>query len=208
MRSIALFPCPYTEQAKLVGELAYSLDLQMCTDEMLFSEVERKCDVPKDALRDVIYENTQLEQPDTLKREEYVNLLRWSLNDQLLRRTSKNLFYGFHTSLLDSHVNRVLKVLITDTEDNRIKRAMKQESFPEDVAREYINRHDKKVNSWAQFLFEKDADDPSQYDVVLHRNDMDFFNVISFVLQYYEETDNWLTDFGANRLADSQRARA
>ena len=39
MRSIALFPCSYTDGAGIIGELSATLFLQVYTDEMLFADI-------------------------------------------------------------------------------------------------------------------------------------------------------------------------
>lgn len=191
MWSIALFPCSYTGGAKIIGELSYLLNLQMYTDEILFSGVSGEFGVPVEKVTEIICEKAPSLHRYSLRKEKYVNLLRCSLEAQMLASPGRRLHYGLHTSLLDSERDRVMKILVFDPEESRVRRAIQQEGFSEKAARDHIMAHDGKVTEWTQFIFQKDAYDTSLYDVVIRCEGKDLFDITNLVMQHCQEVDGW-----------------
>lgn len=191
MRSIALFPCPYTDGARIVGELSNALQLPVYSDAMLFDDVAAQFGVAADRVREVITRKTPTLNRYILQKDKYLNLLRCSLEAQRLLSPGGRLFYGLHTSLFEHHVERVLRVLVCDDEKNRVKRAMWQEGFREDVAGGYIRFQDEKVSGWTQYLFNKEPYDPSLYDLVIHYGSEGFFEVTTYIMQHYVNSNGF-----------------
>lgn len=108
---------------------------------------------------------------------------------------NRRLYYGLHTSLLDFKKDRVLKVLVFDDEERRVKRAMQQEEFTEKVAREHIRRHDKKVSDWTKFLVNKEAYDQSLYDVVIPLNNRNSLHIVTDVIELFKDMESSQTPF-------------
>ncbi len=136
MWSIALFPCSYTDGARIIGELSYSLGLQVYTDEMLFSELSERFGFPIEKAAGLIYGKTPSLHRNTLKKEKNIHLLRCTLMTLRMLSPRRRMFYGLHTSLLDPRIHRVLKVLVIDDDESRVRRAMQQERLSEEVARD------------------------------------------------------------------------
>ena len=186
MWSIALFPCSYTDGARIIGELSYSLGLQVYTDEVLFSELSERFGVPIEKAAGLIYGKTPSLHLNTLKKEKYIHLLRCTLMTLRMLSPRRRMFYGLHTSLLDPRIHRVLKVLVIDDDESRVRRAMQQEKLSEEVARDSIRKHDEKAFTWTQLLLQKDAYDRSLYDVVIRCENKEFFDITSQVIQHYQ----------------------
>ena len=186
MWSIALFPCSYTDGARIIGELSYSLGLQVYTDEVLFSELSERFGVPIEKAAGLIYGKTPSLHLNTLKKEKYIHLLRCTLMTLRMLSPRRRMFYGLHTSLLDPRIHRVLKVLVIDDDESRVRRAMQQERLSEEVARDSIRKHDEKAFTWTQLLFQKDAYDRSLYDVVIRCENKEFFDLTSQVIKHYQ----------------------
>lgn len=185
MWSIALFPCSYTDGARIIGELSYSLDLQVFTDEMLFSEVSARFGLPLEKTAKVIYGKTSSLRQNTLEKEKYIHLLSCTLTALMMLTPERRMFYGLHTSLLDPRIHRVLRVLVIGDERSRVRRAMQQEDLSEKVARDYIRTHDEQVFNWTRHLIKKDAYDRSLYDIVVRSENKDFFDLTSKITQHY-----------------------
>ncbi|MGB3222989.1 MAG: cytidylate kinase family protein, partial [Desulforhopalus sp.] len=167
MQSIALFPCSYTDEAGIIGELSNSLHLRVYTDEMLFYDVSQQFGIQIDKLKRILFSLPMELNRYKLKKEQYVNLLKCTLEARRRLTPGRCIFYGLHTSLLDQKNDRVLKVLVFDDEKGRVRRAMQQERFNEATARDYIRRHDKKVTEWTQLLFNKNPYSQSLYNLVI-----------------------------------------
>ncbi|MBU1564184.1 MAG: cytidylate kinase-like family protein [Proteobacteria bacterium] len=207
MWSIALFPCSYTNGATIIGELIHSLHLPVYTDAMLFSEVSEQFGISAERLHKITFERLPALHRYLLKKEKYINCMKCSLGAQLMNHPKGRLHYGLHTSLLDSQNNLVLKVLVFDDEECRVKRAMQQEGFTERIARNQVRRDDEKVSDWTNFLFHKQAYDRSLYDVVINLRNKYVFEIATEIVAYFRATanlENLLPDDGALPVLDNQ----
>ncbi len=193
MRSIALFPCSYTDGAMMVGELATALRLKIYTDEMLFTDIAEKFRVPKKTLRRMIFGRAQVRDDNPFEKEIFIDLARRTLAAQRKHFSGRRMYFGLHTVLLDPQLARVLKVLVHDEEEPRIQRAMRQEGFSSVAAREIIRQHDRKASTLTQFLFHKDAYDPTLHDVVISRGIKDVLLIIRQIMQHYNDIESWFS---------------
>jgi two-component system, OmpR family, response regulator CpxR len=195
MRSIALFPCSYTDGAMIIGELATALRLKVYTDEMLFADISERFGVPKKTLRRMIFGTAQARNGNLFEKEIFVDLARRTLAAQRKLLSGRRMFFGLHTALLDPQLARVLKVLVFDEEERRVKRAMRQEGFSRIVAGEVVRQHDQKASALTQFLFHKDAYDRSLHDVVIPCGSKNPLEVTRQIIQHYNDIESWFTHY-------------
>jgi len=195
MRSIALFPCSYTDSAMIIGELATALRLKVYTDEMLFADISERFRVPNKTLRRMIFGTAQSRNGNPYEKEIIIDLARRTLAAQRKLFSGRRMFFGLHTTLLDPQLARVLKVLVYDDEGRRVKRAMRQEGFSRIVAREVVRQHDQKASALTRFLFHKDAYDRSLHDVVIQRGTKDALEVTGQIIQHYNDIESWFTHY-------------
>ncbi len=185
MQSIALFPCLYTDEAGIIGELANSLHLRVYTDEMLFSESSEQFGISVEQLKKILYGITPELNRCNLEKDKYIDLIRCSLEARRTLSPGRYIYYGLHTSLLDAKHERVMKVLVIDEEESRVQRAMQQEGFSEGAARDTILQHDEKVSGWTQYLFNKKADSPSLHDLVISIKNRRLLDITTLIIQSY-----------------------
>lgn len=195
MRSIALFPCSYTDGAMIIGELSTALRLRVYTDEMLFADISERFGVPKKTLRRMIFGTAQSPNGNPFEKEIFIDLARRTLASQRKLFSGRRMFFGLHTSLLEPQLARVLKVLVYDDEGHRVKRAMRQEGFSRIVAREVVRQHDQKASAWTQFLFHKDAYDRSLHDVVISSGAKDALEVTGQIVQHFNDIESWFAHY-------------
>jgi two-component system, OmpR family, response regulator CpxR len=193
MRSIALFRCSYTDGAMIVGELATALRLKVYTDEMLLADIYERFGVPKKTLRRMAFGTAGARNGKPFEKEIFIDLARRTLAAQRKLFSGRRLFFGLHTLLLDAQLARVIKVLVYDDEECRIKRAMRQEGFSQIVAREVVRQHDLKAASLTQFLFQKDPYDSSLHDVVIRHGTKDPLQVTREIVQHYNDIESWFS---------------
>jgi two-component system, OmpR family, response regulator CpxR len=190
MRSIAIFPCSHTYGATIIGELSTYLRLKVYTDGMLFSDVSEQFGIPAEKVESMIYDQRHTLHRYLLRKERSVNLLKCSLEAQTMYSPARRLYYGLHTSLLDIKKDRVLKVLVFDEIEHRVKRAMQQEGIKEKIAREHIRKHDEKVSGWTNFLVNKEAYDQTLYDVVIPLNNRHPLHVVTDLTELFKNFEN------------------
>ncbi len=189
MRSIALFPCSYTDEARIIGELSNSLHLRVYSDEMLFSDISEQFGIPVEKLKKILYKRTPDHNRSRLEKIKYINLLKCSLQARKRQSHSGCIFYGLHTSLFDTKNDRVLKVLVFDELEGRVRRAMQQEGFSEEAARNFIIQHDNKAAEWTRFLFHAEPYARSLYHYVITYRNKSLFDIVSGILHRFHEVD-------------------
>lgn len=198
MRSIALFPCSYTDGAGIIGELSAALFLQVYTDEMLFADISKRFGVPVDSLKKTVFGRGAEPDGQPSAKEKYITFARLLLDAPAMVLSGRRMFYGLHTALLGPACERFLKVLVFDNEERRVRRAMRQEGCREAAAREFVRRHDEKVSRWTRYLFGKDAYDRSLYDLVLSYDDNnDLLDITAQIAGKYDTVENRRRSFRA-----------
>lgn len=186
MISIALFPCRYTDAARITGELSYTLCQPVYTDSMLLEEVSKKEGVPVKTLQEKLFSDDQQKHRRSMEKEILIDLLRQRCTG-LLADSTNYIYYGFFSSLLESNDHLIQKILILSDEKSRIQRATRQEKITEEIARKLIKEHDQKAACWAQFLFNKPPYSPDLYDTVIRYEGQDLLDVIAYIFMLQEE---------------------
>lgn len=184
MLSIALFPCLFTGAAGIVGELSNALDLKVYTDAMILTDMKKHYDIPVKDLESILFGKLKKHSTALVEKENYAKLLQHYLQYQQKKRSRNGLHYGFHTSLLPSHKDKIVKVLITDTFTGRQHHGVKFEGLSEDDAAYCIQRHDKKAHRWTQFLFQRDPYHESLYDIILHNEKKNSTEITSKIISF------------------------
>lgn len=186
MSSIALFPCTFTGGAGIIGELSNTLNLQVYTDANLFTDTVAKFGGTVEKLKKLMYSKTSVFNQFTLEKETATNMFRTILAERL-HENGPYLFYGLHTSLIPPQVTEVLRVLVADKKQNRIDRGEKDGLSNKEAKRE-VKNHDVSAFSWTDFLFKKEAYDPSLYDLVIPVEGRPHREVSEEILKFYHKT--------------------
>ena len=165
MPSIALFCCKFTNEDAIKVKLANMLNLSIVTDEYIINDACDKKLAEKTKLEQCLYKKTSVFNAYTLEREHSVIHLKSAMAARLSQK--KNHLYSGFTSLLIPHdITHVLKVLIIDSKENRVQQAI-TEGFTKKNACNLIHSEDLKAYDWTDFLYRKEAFDPSLYDIVI-----------------------------------------
>lgn len=165
MSSIAIFPCRHTPAENVLKGLQNKLDLSVYTDEDLIKETAASSGLSSDKLKNAIYGKTSVFNAFTFEREKHINALRQTLS-QKLANDSACIFDGFLTSLIPPKVSHVLKVLIVESNLERVSYATNN-GMEERAAQKSRKEFDKMAYRWTDFLFGKEAYDSSLFDLVL-----------------------------------------
>jgi CheY-like chemotaxis protein len=186
MSSIALFPCTFTGGAGIIGELSINLDLRVYTDANLFSDTVAVFGGSVEKLKKLMYSKTSVFNQFTLEKEAAVSMFRKILSERL-QEHGHYLFYGLHTSLIPPNVTEVLRVLVVDKKKPRAARGEKDGLTPREIKKR-IKSHDVSAFAWTDFLFGKEAYDPSLYDLVLPVEGRDHRAITEEILKFFHKT--------------------
>lgn len=189
MASIALFPCSFISGATIVGELSAQLGLAVYTDQLLLIDVAEKLNVSAEHLKRVLFGPPSRQNRYTLEKELHVNICRSHLVDMVLTAPAKNLFYGRLASLFGPEFTSILRVFISDSEEDRIRRAMRQEGCSPERALALIEKSDAELAAWTMFLHNKPPSEPSLFDTVIRYRSRDVFTVVEEIVRCYTERE-------------------
>ncbi len=165
MPSVAIFCSKFTNENKILSNLRTLLGFEVITDEDIIDEACDKQLALRNKLEDALYKKTSVFNQFTLERERNVAHLISILAERLAQKQNM-IYYGFISLLIPQDITHVLKVLIVDSNDMRIKRAVK-EGISEKEATQILREEDIKAYGWTDFLFGKEAFDKSLYDIVI-----------------------------------------
>jgi len=192
MVSIAFFPCTFIDGASIVGEVAARLGLRGYTDELVYRDVCEQNDIAPDYMRQLLHGKTPPENRLTLEKEKLVNLCRYHLVKHVLSHGRGMLFYGLLASLFNVGSRTILRLLVYDSRENRIRRAMRYDRVTEQTARKMVRIHDETASGWTEFLHGKTAYDPSLYDIVIKCESLDAGGVSEAIIRHYQERNGRL----------------
>jgi hypothetical protein len=185
MISIALFPCVFTDGARIVGELSYTLEKPVYTDQMILDMMSEQQGISVTELQDRLFTRTHKASRLSLEKEKLIECARHFL-DQIQSEATDYLYYGFFTSLIDASTAFTQRILIIADHHCRIKRAQRQEHLPESKAITAIHDHDIKAACWTRFLHDRPPYHADLFDTVIRYECQDLFDVITYICMKYD----------------------
>jgi CheY-like chemotaxis protein len=165
MPSIAMFCCKFTNEDALKEKLTTLLDLSIVSDEDIINDVCDKKLSQRAKLEQCLYKKASVFNAYTLEREHNVIHLKSAMAERLGPKKN-HLYCGFTSLLIPHDITHVLKVLIIDSKENRVQQAI-AEGLTEKNATTIIHSEDQSAYEWTDFLYRKEAFDPSLYDIVI-----------------------------------------
>src|SRR5210317_720573 len=146
MPSIALFCSKFTNEEEIKVKLASMLNLSIVTDEYIINDAHDNKLVPKAKLERCLYKKTSVFNAYTLEREHNTIHLKSAMAARLSQKNNQ-LFSGFTSLLIPHDITHVLKVLVIDSKENRVKRAI-AEGLTEKNATTIIHSEDQSAYEW------------------------------------------------------------
>jgi cytidylate kinase len=183
MISLALFPCVFTDGARVLGEVSALLRLPVYTDDMILREIAENRGRSLKKMKNRLFFGRNIKE-----RRRVLSLVKGAVADLLLL-PEDYIYYGFFMSLLGSDMNGVLKVLIQADEQCRVLRAMRQEGLRAENARRIIAEHDLRATNWSRFVCGREPYDQELYDSVITYDCQDLIDVTGYIYMLHEEYD-------------------
>ncbi len=188
MISIALFPCLFTDGARVVGELSYTFGNPVMTDELLIHELSKENEYTASEIRTHLFGPPTGKMSQEIIKAELVSQVTRHLAT-LLQDSTDWLYYGFFTILLDSAKHNLRKILITADYECRQRNAERQESLTREKALDKIKEHDQTASYWTQYITGSSPYSPRLYDTVIEYQCQDLLDVIASIFMLYETGD-------------------
>ncbi len=165
MPSIAILSSSFTNSSEIVDELSVLSGCQVVTDQDVILKTADRQGLDAQKLERALSGKKSVFNEFTLEQERCISLLKLTIAG-ILKENDRHLFVGHITHLIPSEITHVVKVLLFDTKTNRIENGMASGLSKTDAQKE-IKKSDVAVFSLTDFLFKKEAWDPSLYDIVI-----------------------------------------
>jgi len=180
MISLAIFPCRFTDSARVLGELSYTLSIPVYTDQMILTEMSAQLDIDINDLHKRLFGWANRSGGAGMEKDLLIQAVQDRMNG--LQAAEKNyLYFGFFTALIEQSCGRPHRLLIYSDETSRIARGMRMEKLTERQARDIVQEHDRKASCWTGFLFDREPYDPALFDTVVRYENQDLFDVVAYI---------------------------
>ena len=184
MSSIALFNNIFIEEKKIREQLAAATGFDVVQDTDIINEICEKCSIAKDKVERALYGPPSVFNKFTLDRERITAHLKASMAEHL--KTSGVIYCGHISLLVPSGVTHVLRVGLFDKKSNRIQRAV-GEGLTERNAVKVVKKNDTSAAGWADYLYKKEINDSSLYDIVVPMGDTLPDTAVKLILENYHK---------------------
>jgi len=200
MPTIALFSSTFTNEAEIIGELSTLTGSQVISDKDIIIDASSKYTIDKNKLEQTLYAKMSVFNQFTLEKERCLAYLKSSLAD-MLAQNDRCIYNGIITLLIPARVTHVLKVLVAGNKEQRIERAMAT-GISEKEAKRLIHKHDAGAFELTDFLYKKEAWDPSLYDIVIPADKTPIQAVVQIILENLQKSAVQKTEASAQAVRD------
>ncbi len=184
MSSIALFNTIFIDEKKIREQLAAATDFKIIQDTDIINEVSEKCNIAKDKVERALYGPPSVFNKFTMEKERITAHLKASMAEHL--KSSDVIYSGNIAQLVPAGITHVLRVGLFDNKSNRIQRAIK-EGLTENNAVKVVKKNDTSVAAWVDYLYKKEFNDSSLYDIVVPMGDNSSDSAVKLILENYNK---------------------
>ncbi|MEW6520505.1 MAG: response regulator [Thermodesulfobacteriota bacterium] len=200
MPAIALFSSTFTNETEIISELSTLTGSHIISDKDIIADACSKYKVDKNKLEQVLYAKMSVFNQFTLEKEKHLALLKSSLAEKI-GENERCIYYGFITLLIPPRVSHVLKVLIAGSKEQRIQRAVAT-GIAEKEAKRLIHKSDASAFELSDFLYKKEAWDPSLYDMVIPADQNTTKDILQIILENLHKSAVQKTDASVQAVKD------
>lgn len=186
MISIALFPCPFIDNARIVGELASCLVKPVYSDEMVFSRIQAMSGRSPRRVYSRLFVPRKMTHKVVKERNEIVRIARQVLGE-LMAGEVDYIYFGMFSALLRFESQPVYHALVTAEYDCRVRRAMRVSGRERATACRLVDAEDSRAAAWMDFLLQREPYDTSLYHTVVHYSCQDLMDVVAWIYMHYNE---------------------
>jgi len=186
MIPVTLFPCPYTDGARVVAEISLALNLPLYTDQMVLDQICATTGRSQKRMKYHLSYEGLLDERLVKERELCLDLVRGKLAELCLAPTSW-FYFGTFSSLLKDEAVNTLNTIILANEDCRIERAASHEKISMEKATRLVRNRDALAGAWTSYLFNTQPYDESLYDLVVNYDCQDLMDVIGWICVQFDD---------------------
>ncbi len=150
-------------------DLAHCLEKRLgykCLSREVISQCARKYNIVESELYDKLIEAPKLWKRLTREHQRYLIYIQCSLIEAA--RQDNIIYHGYAGQLFLRGVHHALKIRLEAPLEDRTKAEMNEHSTKRESASNAVLKYDEQRSRWMKFLYDKDWNDPSLYDLVIN----------------------------------------
>ncbi len=199
MSSIALYYTLFTEEESVKERLLSVSGYRIIQDADIINEVAKRYSLDNDKVERTLFGPTSVFNKFTHERERIATYVKIVLSDFLNQEGA--VFSGLITHFIPPTINNVLKVGLFDEKAKRLQRAV-SEGLSERKANKLIKKQDETANNLTTFLYDKQVNDPSLYDIIIPMAGKDADSAVEVIMQNYHKPALLKTDETIQAIKD------
>ncbi len=199
MSAIGIFNNIFTNEEEFRHQLAVASGYEIISDEEVIKALAAKYAVSKKSIETTIYGPVSVFNRFTFERERVTAHLKIALADYL--KKGGYIFSGFITHLIPANITHILKVGVVDEKGRRIHRAV-EAGITEHTAKKLIKKNDANSDAWSQFLWGKNINDSSLYDIFIPLEDQSTENIVQLIMENYRKPAVFCTEKSSQAISD------
>jgi CheY-like chemotaxis protein len=200
----------HANSEEIVQKLGEKFNCQILTDSDILEMTHLTQNIDMTTLHKVLESRQIAFNEFTHEREKCISALKKTLSD--LISEGNCILHGLIGHLIPKTTTHVMRVLIIDEKNQRIKNGIAKKGVSEKEATKEIELSDKYAILWTTALFNKKAWDESLYDIVIPSGKLDTGETVDLVSKYLKKLPFTLEDliqqevFDFNLIADVELA--
>jgi cytidylate kinase len=165
------------EIARLVAErLEYD-----CVARKVLLEASEEFNIPEFKLERELHDAPGLFDRFSRRKERYISYVKTALLDHVQK--DNVVYHGLAGHVFLKGVSHVLKVRIIANLEERIQEEMLHEEISYSAARQRLVKDDEERRKWSQFLYGIDSQDPENYDLCIHINQLTIEEAVQLIVK-------------------------
>jgi cytidylate kinase len=179
MAIIVISRASYSHGSEIAETVANKLGYK-CISKEVISLASQEFDIPENYLRQAIEKAPSILDRFSYTKRKYIAYLRAALLEYAVE--DNLVYHGLAGHFLLEGIPNMLRVMISATDEERVKIVMKRENISETEALKTIEKFDKERKKWAMYFHGKDPWDLSMYDLGLVIGRLSIDDAVSKIL--------------------------
>lgn len=201
MPSIAMFYASHTFGEQISEKLTSKSGFTFLSDKDITRDAAQLFPTSVEKFNKALFSKTSVFNKFTLERELHVAYMKAALAQKL--HESSLLITGFTSLLVPKELTHILKVLIVDSRENRIQRAM-EAGENKSSAEKAIRQADISAFHWTEFLRDTDPWESRFYDMVISVDTQQPDDIVQLILKQCAQATLLETQESAQAVKDMQ----
>ncbi len=143
--------------------------------------------------------------PHAAQIHHYLDIFKAALMDFVV--SGDVIYQGLQTHFLLTDVPKVFKTKVVAPMEYRVRTLMEEQSMSEAESREHINHIDEQRIRWAEFIYGRNFDDPTNYDMILNMSNLNLDAMVQIISNVVSRPE-FRVDAGTMKLLRDARMKA